>query len=75
MKIRKVLIVDDSITAGTMVIEAIDRLKKVNLEIVACLVLFEVVGNQGKENLYSSGVHLMTICTYNGQSNILAKAI
>jgi orotate phosphoribosyltransferase len=69
----KVVLVDDSITGGTMVMEAIDRLKALHIEVDSCLVLFEVLGKHGRENLAAKGVQLLAICTYDGQSNTLAK--
>jgi orotate phosphoribosyltransferase len=67
----KVMIVDDSITGGTMVLEAIADLKALHIEIDSCLVLFEVLGKPGRDNLKSAGVILLTICTFDGRTNEL----
>jgi orotate phosphoribosyltransferase len=70
----KVMIVDDSITGGTMVLSAIDHLKALHLGVEFCLVLFEVLGKPGRENLKDNGVRLLAICTFDGRTNELANA-
>ena len=69
----RVLIVDDSITGGTMVLEAVTALRQLRVDIDSCLVLFEVIGKTGRANLAAVGVQLIGICTYDGRTNELKK--
>lgn len=71
---KKVVIIDDSVTGGTMMLEAIDHLRALQIDVVCCLVLFEVLGKDGRKKLADKGVHLLTICTFDGRNEQLKQA-
>jgi orotate phosphoribosyltransferase len=71
---KTVLIVDDSITGGRMVIEAIVDLGRLDIDVAYCLVLFEVLGKEGRQALSDNHVELIPIFRYDGANKVLENA-
>lgn len=67
-----VLIVDDSTTGGTMVSQAVDSLRELNCNIHYCLLIFEVLGKEGRNRLKEEkSIELISIAQYDGQKDML----
>ena len=68
---NKVLIIDDSTTGGRMLIDAIRDLRKQQVEVEYCLLLFEVLGKDGRQALRDNHVELISLFRFDGANKIL----
>ena len=67
-KRQRALVVDDSITGGTMVNKTIKDLRKYGYEATACFVIFEVCAKNGRAALEGNNVNLISMVKVKSRS-------